>query len=96
MGASVGVAAPPARPRWQFWRSPAGQPRWARPCLLVVAALSTLATTWGIEQDTLETFYAAAVRSMSESWRNFAFGAFDPWGTVTIDKLPGAFWVQAL
>ena len=33
---------------------------------------------------------------MSQSWHNFAFGAFDPAGTITLDKLPGAFWVQAL
>ena len=51
---------------------------------------------WGIDHATLETFYGAAVRSMSQSWHNFFFGAFDPWGTVTVDKLPGAFWVQAL
>jgi 4-amino-4-deoxy-L-arabinose transferase-like glycosyltransferase len=30
------------------------------------------------------------------SWHNFIFAAFDPAGTVTTDKLPGAFWVQAL
>ena len=33
---------------------------------------------------------------MSGSWHNFFFGAFDPWGTVSVDKLPGAFWIQAL
>ncbi len=44
----------------------------------------------------LEPFYGAAARSMSQSWHNFLFGAFDPWGTVTVDKLPGALWVQAL
>ena len=44
----------------------------------------------------LEAYYAAAVRSMSLSWHNFAFASFDPAGTVTLDKLPGAFWVQAL
>jgi 4-amino-4-deoxy-L-arabinose transferase-like glycosyltransferase len=33
---------------------------------------------------------------MSASWHDFLFGAFDPAGTVTLDKLPGAFWVQAL
>ena len=44
----------------------------------------------------LEIFYAAAVRSMSMSWHNFVFAAFDPAGTITVDKLPGAFWVQAL
>ena len=36
------------------------------------------------------------VRSMSMSWHNFIFGAFDPAGTITLDKLPGAFWIQAL
>jgi len=44
----------------------------------------------------VEPFYGAAARSMSESWHDFIFGAFDPAGTVTIDKLPGALWVQAL
>ena len=38
----------------------------------------------------------AAARSMAGSWHDFIFGAFDPAGTVTIDKLPGALWVQAL
>jgi 4-amino-4-deoxy-L-arabinose transferase-like glycosyltransferase len=33
---------------------------------------------------------------MAGSWHNFFFGAFDPWGTVSVDKLPGAFWIQAL
>jgi 4-amino-4-deoxy-L-arabinose transferase-like glycosyltransferase len=44
----------------------------------------------------VEPFYGAAARSMSESWHDFIFGAFDPAGTVTIDKLPGALWLQAL
>ncbi len=82
--------------RWQFWRSPTDQPRWARPLLLVIGALAALSYAWGMNNATLEAFYGAAVRSMSQSWHNFLFGAFDPWGTVTIDKLPGAFWVQAL
>ncbi|HEY2263678.1 MAG TPA: glycosyltransferase family 39 protein [Streptosporangiaceae bacterium] len=44
----------------------------------------------------VEPFYGAAARSMSESWHDFIFGAFDPPGTVTVDKLPGALWLQAL
>ena len=78
-----------------MWRSPAGQPGWARPALLVVAALSALAYSWQVGS-TIEIFYAAAVRSMTESWHNFLFGAFDPSGTITVDKLPAAMWVQAL
>lgn len=44
----------------------------------------------------VETFYGAAARSMSQSWHDFIFGSFDPAGTITVDKLPGALWVQAL
>jgi hypothetical protein len=82
-------------PRWQFWRSPPSQPTWARPLLLLTAALAALAYSWGIANASVETFYGAAARSMSQSWHNFIFGAFDPAGTITVDKLPGALWVQA-
>ena len=44
----------------------------------------------------LEAFYGAASRSMSSSWHDFFFGAFDPAGTISVDKLPGALWPQAL
>jgi len=80
----------------RFWRSPADQPRWARHALLAVAALASAGYAWGIGNVTLEPFYGAAARSMSMSWHNFIFGAFDPWGTISVDKLPGALWVQAL
>ena len=33
---------------------------------------------------------------MSMSLHNFLYGAADPWATVSVDKLPGALWVQAL
>ena len=78
------------------WRSPADQPRWARPILVLVASLAGVAYGWGMDNDVLESFYGAAARSMSSSWRSYFFGAFDPSGTVTIDKLPGELWVQAL
>jgi 4-amino-4-deoxy-L-arabinose transferase-like glycosyltransferase len=95
----VPAAHPPATRssrRWEFWRSPPDQPRWARPSLLIVAALAALSYGWGIGDATVESFYGAAARSMSQSWHNFFFAAFDPWGTVSVDKLPGAFWIQAL
>ena len=44
----------------------------------------------------LEPFYGGAARSMSMSWHDFIFGGADPWGTVSVDKLPGALWIQAL
>src|SRR5579862_3819492 len=78
------------------WRSPADQPSWARPALLAVAAVAAVAYGWGLAGASVESFYGAAARSMSQSWHDFIFGAFDPAGTVTIDKLPGDLWVQAL
>jgi 4-amino-4-deoxy-L-arabinose transferase-like glycosyltransferase len=78
------------------WRSPADQPAWARPALLAIAAVAAVAYAWGMAGASVESFYGAAARSMSESWHDFIFGAFDPAGTVTVDKLPGDLWVQAL
>src|SRR5436190_20636267 len=69
------------------WRSPSGQPAWARPALLAVAAVTAVGYGWGMADASVESFYGAAARSMSESWHDFVFGAFDPAGTVTVDKL---------
>ncbi len=92
-------APPPAASPWRralfFWRSPQGQPAWARPALLVLTVVSGLAYGWRMGSS-IEVYYAAAVRSMSMSWHDFIFGAFDPAGTISVDKLPGALWLQAL
>ena len=81
--------------RLAFFMSPEDQPNWARPALLIVAGASAFMYAWQ-SSGYLEIYYAAAVRSMSMSWHNFLYSAFDPAGTVSTDKLPGAFWVQAL
>ncbi len=39
-------------------------------------------------------FYDAAVRSMGDSLRNFFFGAFEPSGSVSVDKPPVDLWLQ--
>jgi 4-amino-4-deoxy-L-arabinose transferase-like glycosyltransferase len=67
-----------------------------RLALAAIAALAGLLYAWALGRDALEYYYAAADRSMSMSWHNFIFGAFDPAGTITVDKLPGALWIQAL
>ena len=41
-------------------------------------------------------YYAAIAVSMSKSFSNFIFGALDPAGTVTLDKIPGSFWIPAI
>jgi 4-amino-4-deoxy-L-arabinose transferase-like glycosyltransferase len=39
-------------------------------------------------------YYDAAVRSMAQSWHNFFYGAFEPGGGVSIDKIPVDLWLQ--
>ena len=78
------------------WRHMSQQVWLRRLALTAIAALAGLLYAWAMGQDTLEYYYAAADRSMSVSWHDFVFGAFDPAGTITVDKLPGALWFQAL
>ncbi|MPL99736.1 hypothetical protein SDC9_45957 [bioreactor metagenome] len=41
-------------------------------------------------------YYAAAIKSMTQSFHNFFFVAFDPAGVVSVDKPPLALWIQAV
>jgi len=84
------------RRRWEVWRSPGDQPPWARPALLGIAAVAAFLYAWNITEAGLAPFYSVAVKSMSESWKAFIYGALDPQATITIDKLAGSFWPQAL
>ena len=64
-----------------------------------VAALALLAGTisgWNIGYHGYPVYYSAAARSMSENWRAFFFGSFDPAATITLDKLAGFLVPQAL
>jgi 4-amino-4-deoxy-L-arabinose transferase-like glycosyltransferase len=63
--------------------------------VVVAAAIAAAGGAWGITRDPLEPYYEASVRSMAGSGHAFWFGAFDPAATLTMDKLPGAYWVQA-
>jgi len=42
------------------------------------------------------SYYAATVKSMLTSWHDFFFAAFEPGGSVTVDKPPLGFWLQAI
>ncbi|MFE2412946.1 ArnT family glycosyltransferase [Kitasatospora sp. NPDC059408] len=88
--------APPSRGRRAPWKSPDDQPGYARPALLGIAAVAAVLYAWNIGHSQFHGFYADAVRSMTESWKAFVFGSFDPAGTITLDKLPGFLWPQAL
>jgi 4-amino-4-deoxy-L-arabinose transferase-like glycosyltransferase len=68
---------------------------WHRIVLFAIVALSVVLNFVGLSREGYDNeYYAAAVKSMSESWHNFFFNAFDPGGFVTIDKPPLGFWFQ--
>ncbi|MFJ4220495.1 glycosyltransferase family 39 protein [Curtobacterium luteum] len=68
----------------------------ARLALLLVLLGATVLLGWNLARGGDAPFYAAAARSMSESWPAMLSGAFDPGATVTLDKLAGFLVPQAL
>ena len=63
----------------------------ALPLLLAGAVALRFA---GLGRTTTDPYYDAAVRSMGRSWHGFLFGAYDPGGTMAIDKPPVELWLQ--
>lgn len=65
--------------------------------LILITALSAVLNLVNLSKEGYANgYYAAAVRSMTVSFKNFFFVAFDPTGFVTIDKPPLGFWLQAI
>ncbi|MGY6021772.1 mannosyltransferase YkcB-related protein [Streptomyces spinosirectus] len=75
---------------------PEDAPRWERPALAAVLVVATVLYSWGIGHAAVHPFYGAAIRSMAAGWRAFFFGGLDAGGSISIDKLPGAFWPDAV
>jgi 4-amino-4-deoxy-L-arabinose transferase-like glycosyltransferase len=68
-----------------------------RPELLLLVAIAAALDLWSLDRNGwANTYYSAAVRSMSTSWHNFLYASFDQAGVMTVDKPPLALWVQAL
>jgi 4-amino-4-deoxy-L-arabinose transferase-like glycosyltransferase len=75
-------------------RRPGRSAEWAVVATITVgAAVLRLAHIGQVPPD---PFYDAAVRSMELSWHNFFFGAFEPGGSVSIDKPPVDLWLQVI
>jgi len=67
------------------------------PELLGLLALTAVLNLWDLSiNGWANTYYSAAVKSMSTSWHDFLFASLDKTGLMTVDKPPLAFWVQAL
>jgi 4-amino-4-deoxy-L-arabinose transferase-like glycosyltransferase len=70
---------------------------WERLGLLAIIVLAAILQFWHLDQlGTSNSFYAAAVLSMTQNLHAFLFNSLDSIGFVTIDKPPLGFWVQAV
>jgi len=89
----------PAR-RWaraRTERRPRLASLFAYPELLALLALTAVLNLWDLSiNGWANTYYSAAIKSMSTSWHDFLFASLDKTGLMTVDKPPLAFWVQAL
>jgi len=96
--------ARPARPPAGPERPPRGVswPRWRRPTrsgwiVGAIGVLTAVLYSWNLAGvGDANSYYTAAVKSASVSWKAFFFGAIDPGSFITVDKPPAAFWVQGL
>jgi 4-amino-4-deoxy-L-arabinose transferase-like glycosyltransferase len=81
----------------RLWRGPAEDPRWARPALFGLLAVTALIYLWDLSRNGYANdFYAAAVQAGTRSWKAFFFGSFDSSSFITVDKTPASLWVDEL
>jgi 4-amino-4-deoxy-L-arabinose transferase-like glycosyltransferase len=73
-------------------RTPTIPLRWVALALITAGAAALRLIDLGAVR--LDPFYDAGVRSMGISWHNFFFGAYEPGGSVSIDKPPVDLWLQ--
>ena len=90
----TGDGSGPERHPW--WRRP-GRPVWSVPARAAIFGMAALLYSWDLARVGMgNTFYAAAVKSGTESWKAFFFGSLDPGSFITVDKPPAALWVMEL
>ena len=69
----------------------------ARVELLGVMTLAAVLVGWGLTRSGMSnTYYAAAVKSATVSWKALFFGSIDPGSFITVDKPPLALWLMGL
>lgn len=65
--------------------------------LILILLLALFLYGWNTwNAGTANTYYTAAIKSMTMSWHNFWYGSFDPAGFITVDKPPVALWFMAI
>ncbi len=70
---------------------------WRRRALLLIALIAAFCDFYQLQANGYANlYYAAAIRSMMQSWHNFFFVSYDPGGFVSVDKPPLGFWIQTI
>jgi len=64
--------------------------------LIFLGLFSSYFSLWGLASGRRSEYYAAIANSMSKSWSNLFFGVLEPGGSVTLDKIPGSYWIPAI
>ena len=110
-GAPLPAEAPPAPPprtgagdgstprgRWgRLVLGRTGDPRWARPGLWALLAVTAVLYLWDLSASGYANdYYAAAIKAGTESWKAWLFGSLDSGNSITVDKPPASMWVMVL
>ncbi|HWE69047.1 MAG TPA: glycosyltransferase family 39 protein, partial [Acidimicrobiales bacterium] len=99
-GSPLHPDGPPSAPQSRLRRVIAGKPddpRWVRPTLLALLALTALGYLWALgDSGWANSFYSAAVQAGTKSWKAFFFGSSDASNFITVDKPPASLWVMEL
>ncbi|MGQ4417606.1 ArnT family glycosyltransferase [Streptomyces sp. SAS_269] len=94
----VPEAGEPRRPLGsRVWRGRPEDPRWARPALLGLLALTLVTYLYDLSASGYaNSFYSAAVQAGSRSWKAFFFGSLDAGNAITVDKPSAFMWPMEL
>src|SRR4051812_34865376 len=72
-------------------------PVWVRPGIAGALLLAAVLCLWELTSSGYSnTYYAAAAKAGSESWKAWFFGALDPGSFITVDKPPLSLWLMGL
>ncbi len=94
---SASTLSPPARRVVPRALAPVNRPAVVRIALALLLVGTALLYLWNLSASGYaNSFYAAAVRAGTQSWKALLFGSLDPGNSITVDKPPAALWVMGL
>ncbi len=97
--ANLPFPAPPKQRGWagRLFLGPTGDPRWARPALWGLLAVTAVLYLWNLSASGYANdFYAAAVKAGTEDLKAWLFASLDSSNAITVDKPPASIWLMAL